>query len=127
MKLTVNGKSYTQPIVVKQDPRVKTPALVMQQVYTLSKAAYYGALDAQAAARGRHVPSAIKSPTSVPARTAPRRTRSRRSRTNSTRWSRRLERLLRGGVVEAAVVEVEAAALRRRRDRSAPQARRWRA
>jgi hypothetical protein len=52
VKLTVNGKSYTQPIVVKQDPRVKTPALAMQQVYTLSKATYYGALDAQAAARG---------------------------------------------------------------------------
>jgi photosystem II stability/assembly factor-like uncharacterized protein len=50
-KLTVNGKSYTQPIVVKQDPRVKTPALAMQQVYTLSKATYYGAVDAQAAAR----------------------------------------------------------------------------
>ena len=30
---------------------MKTPALAMQQVYTLSKAMYYGALDAQAAAR----------------------------------------------------------------------------
>jgi hypothetical protein len=48
--LTVNGKTYTQPIVVKQDPRVKTPVLVMQQIYRLSKAAYYGALDAQEAA-----------------------------------------------------------------------------
>jgi hypothetical protein len=35
---------------VKQDPRVKTPALAMQQVYTLSKAAYYGAVEAQNAA-----------------------------------------------------------------------------
>src|SRR5439155_13120934 len=51
VKLNVNGRSYTQPIVVKQDPRVRTPALVMQQVYTLSKATYYGALDAQSAAR----------------------------------------------------------------------------
>jgi hypothetical protein len=51
VKLTVNGKTYSQPIVVKQDPRVKTPALAMQQVYTLSKAAYYGALDAQDAAK----------------------------------------------------------------------------
>jgi photosystem II stability/assembly factor-like uncharacterized protein len=50
VKLTVNGKSYTQPIVVKQDPRVKTPALAMQQIYTLSKAAYYGAVEAQNAA-----------------------------------------------------------------------------
>jgi len=32
---------------VKQDPRVKTPALAMQQVYTLSKGMYYGAVDAQ--------------------------------------------------------------------------------
>jgi len=51
VRLTVNGKSYTQPIVIKQDPRVKTPVLAMQQVYTLSKAMYYGALDAQEAAR----------------------------------------------------------------------------
>jgi photosystem II stability/assembly factor-like uncharacterized protein len=51
VKLTVNGKTYTQPIVVKQDPRVKTPVLAMQQIYTLSKAAYYGALEAQEAAR----------------------------------------------------------------------------
>jgi hypothetical protein len=43
VKLTVDGKSYTQPITVKPDPRVKTPALVMQQVYTLSKAMYYEA------------------------------------------------------------------------------------
>ena len=51
VKLTVNGKTYSQPIVVKPDPRVKTPALAMQQVYMLSKSMYYGALDAQAAAR----------------------------------------------------------------------------
>ena len=51
MKLTVNGKTYEQPIVVKADPRVKTPALAMQQVYSLSKAMYYGALDTQAKAR----------------------------------------------------------------------------
>jgi hypothetical protein len=50
VKLTVNGKSYTQPIVVKQDPRVKTPALAMQQVYTLTRAMYYGAADARQAA-----------------------------------------------------------------------------
>ncbi len=50
MKLTVNGKTYSQPIVVKQDPRVKTPALAMQKIYTLSKAAYYGAVDARDAA-----------------------------------------------------------------------------
>ena len=27
VRLTVNGKTYSQPIAVKQDPRVKTPAL----------------------------------------------------------------------------------------------------
>jgi photosystem II stability/assembly factor-like uncharacterized protein len=49
-KLTVDGKSYTQPIVVKQDPRVKTSALAMAQVYTLTDAMYFGAVDAQRAA-----------------------------------------------------------------------------
>jgi hypothetical protein len=51
VKLTVNGKTYSQPITVKQDPRVKTPALVMQRIYSLSKAAYTGAADAQQAAQ----------------------------------------------------------------------------
>jgi len=50
VRLTVNGKSYTQPITVKQDPRVKTPAIAMQQVYSLTKAMYFGAVDAQDAA-----------------------------------------------------------------------------
>jgi photosystem II stability/assembly factor-like uncharacterized protein len=50
VKLTVDGKSFTQSIVVKQDPRVKTPALAMQEVYTLTKALYYGAADARIAA-----------------------------------------------------------------------------
>jgi photosystem II stability/assembly factor-like uncharacterized protein len=49
VKLTVNGKAYTQPITVKQDPRVKTTALAMQQVYSLTKAMYEGAVDAEAA------------------------------------------------------------------------------
>ena len=48
--LTVNGKSYTKPIMVKQDPRVKTPLLAMQQVYSLSKGAYYAAVEAREAA-----------------------------------------------------------------------------
>jgi photosystem II stability/assembly factor-like uncharacterized protein len=47
--LTVNGKTYSQPIAVKQDPRVKTPALVMQRVYTLTQTAYFAAADAQKA------------------------------------------------------------------------------
>jgi len=51
VKLTVNGKTYSQPITVKQDPRVKTPALVMQRVYSLTKAAYTTAAEAQEAAQ----------------------------------------------------------------------------
>jgi photosystem II stability/assembly factor-like uncharacterized protein len=51
VKLTVNGKTYSQPLTVKQDPRVKTPALVMTQVYTLTNATYYDALAAGQAAR----------------------------------------------------------------------------
>jgi hypothetical protein len=51
VKLTVNGKSYTQPITVMQDPRVKTPALVMQDVYAATEATYFGAVDAQEVAR----------------------------------------------------------------------------
>ncbi len=54
VKLTVNSKTYSQPIAVKQDPRVKTPAPAMQQIYTLSKSLYYSALDAQKAATEAH-------------------------------------------------------------------------
>jgi photosystem II stability/assembly factor-like uncharacterized protein len=50
IELTVEGKTYSQPIVVRQDPRVKTPALEMQKVYALTSALYFGAADAQAAA-----------------------------------------------------------------------------
>jgi photosystem II stability/assembly factor-like uncharacterized protein len=50
VKLTVNGTTLSQPLTVTQDPRVKTPALVMQQVYTLSTAAYREAASAFAAA-----------------------------------------------------------------------------
>jgi photosystem II stability/assembly factor-like uncharacterized protein len=49
VKLIVNGKTYAQPITVKQDPRVKTPSLVMQRVYALTRAAYAGAVEAQKA------------------------------------------------------------------------------
>jgi photosystem II stability/assembly factor-like uncharacterized protein len=50
VRLTVGGRSYAQPITVQQDPRVKTPTEVMQQVYSLTDAMYFGAVDAQAAA-----------------------------------------------------------------------------
>ncbi len=45
LRLTVNGRTLTQPITVRQDPRVETPAHVMQQVYSLTDAMYFGAAD----------------------------------------------------------------------------------
>ncbi len=50
VRLTANGHTSTQPMTVRQDPRVHTPALVMQQVYTTTAFLYYGALSAQEAA-----------------------------------------------------------------------------
>jgi hypothetical protein len=49
LKLAFDGKSFSQPIEVKADPRVKTPAAVMQQVYSLSDAMYLAAVDAREA------------------------------------------------------------------------------
>jgi photosystem II stability/assembly factor-like uncharacterized protein len=49
VKLTVDGKSYTQPLTVKMDPRVKTSALGLNQQFTLSKQLYDGMVDAQKA------------------------------------------------------------------------------
>jgi photosystem II stability/assembly factor-like uncharacterized protein len=49
VKLTVNGKSYTQPLTLKMDPRVKTPPAGLQQQYTLSKQVYDAAANAQKA------------------------------------------------------------------------------
>lgn len=42
VKLTVNGKSYTQNLSVKIDPRVKTPTPGLQQQFALSLEAYEG-------------------------------------------------------------------------------------
>src|SRR6185436_10532347 len=47
VKLTVNGKSYTQPLTLKMDPRVKTPALGLAQQFTLSKQLYDGQVAVQ--------------------------------------------------------------------------------
>jgi photosystem II stability/assembly factor-like uncharacterized protein len=49
VKLTVDGQSYTQPLTVKMDPRVKTPLLGLQQQFTLSKQAYDDIVAASAA------------------------------------------------------------------------------
>jgi photosystem II stability/assembly factor-like uncharacterized protein len=40
VKLTVNGQSYTQPLTVRMDPRVRTTAAGLLQQFTLSKQCY---------------------------------------------------------------------------------------
>jgi photosystem II stability/assembly factor-like uncharacterized protein len=40
VKLTADGRSVTQPMTVKMDPRVKTPAPGLQQQHTISMALY---------------------------------------------------------------------------------------
>jgi hypothetical protein len=47
--LTVDGKSYTQPLTLKMDPRVTTPAIGLTQQFTLSKQLYDGIIEAQKA------------------------------------------------------------------------------
>ena len=47
--LTVDGASYTEPLVVKMDPRVTTPPLGLAQQFTLSKQLYDGILAVQKA------------------------------------------------------------------------------
>jgi hypothetical protein len=49
VKLTANGKSVTQPVVVKMDPRVKTSAEGLQQQFVLSKQIYDDIVSATAA------------------------------------------------------------------------------
>jgi photosystem II stability/assembly factor-like uncharacterized protein len=42
VKLTVDGKSFTQPLMVKMDPRVKSGSPALTQQFTLSLEAYRG-------------------------------------------------------------------------------------
>src|SRR6185503_19432174 len=49
VKLTVDGRSYTQPLTLKMDPRVKTPPLGLAQQFTLSRQLYDGVLAVQKA------------------------------------------------------------------------------
>ena len=49
VRLDVDGKTFTQPLRVVLDPRVKTPASVMTQVATLSREMYEGAVALRAA------------------------------------------------------------------------------
>jgi photosystem II stability/assembly factor-like uncharacterized protein len=39
-RLTVNGKTYAQPLTVRMDPRVKTPAATLARQFALSKGVY---------------------------------------------------------------------------------------
>jgi photosystem II stability/assembly factor-like uncharacterized protein len=41
VRLTVNGKQYTQPITVKQDPRVRTPTAAMAEVFAITDSMYW--------------------------------------------------------------------------------------
>ncbi len=49
VRLTVDGKSYTQPITLRLDPRVKTPAAGLAQLATLTRQLYDGAAASHAA------------------------------------------------------------------------------
>jgi photosystem II stability/assembly factor-like uncharacterized protein len=49
VKLTVNGQTLKQPILVRMDPRVKTPATGLALQFELSRAMYDGVLEAQGA------------------------------------------------------------------------------
>jgi hypothetical protein len=54
VKLSVDGRSYTQPLTLKMDPRVKTPVIGLSQQFTLSKQVYDGLLDLQKALQDVH-------------------------------------------------------------------------
>ncbi|HEX4682465.1 MAG TPA: hypothetical protein VH277_07155, partial [Gemmatimonadaceae bacterium] len=49
VKLTVDGKTYTQPLTLRLDPRVKTPAAGLAQLASLTKEMYDGAVSLHAA------------------------------------------------------------------------------
>jgi photosystem II stability/assembly factor-like uncharacterized protein len=49
VRLTVNGKRYEQPLVLRLDPRVTTPAAGLARLATLSQEMYDGAVAAEAA------------------------------------------------------------------------------
>ncbi|HEY4307519.1 MAG TPA: hypothetical protein VGM82_23800 [Gemmatimonadaceae bacterium] len=58
VRLTVDGKSYTQPIVVKLDPRVKTPAVALTQLFSLTRMLYDDAANTHDASIQAHALSA---------------------------------------------------------------------
>ena len=50
VRMTVDGKSFTQPIVVRLDPRVKTPAVSLTVLNTLTRSLYDASVNAHSAA-----------------------------------------------------------------------------
>ncbi len=54
VKLTVNGQSYTQPLLVKMDPRVHTLGAGLQQQFNLSKQLYDDLVASSAAVAQLH-------------------------------------------------------------------------
>jgi photosystem II stability/assembly factor-like uncharacterized protein len=48
VRLTLNGRSYTQPLNIRMDPRVTTPQVGLQQQFDLSLEAYNGITEASA-------------------------------------------------------------------------------
>jgi photosystem II stability/assembly factor-like uncharacterized protein len=57
VRLTVNGQSYTQPLTVKMDPRVRTPAAGLAQQFALSRQLYDDLVLTAAALKGKTVVS----------------------------------------------------------------------
>jgi photosystem II stability/assembly factor-like uncharacterized protein len=51
VKLTVDGQVLKQPLTVRMDPRVKTPASGLLQQFEMSKAMYDGVIESQAASQ----------------------------------------------------------------------------
>jgi len=45
VKLSVNGQTYTQPLVIRMDPRVKTPLAGLGEQYRISKQLYDGMVE----------------------------------------------------------------------------------
>jgi photosystem II stability/assembly factor-like uncharacterized protein len=61
VRLTVDGQHYTQPLPLHLDPRVKTPAIGLTQLSTLTKEMYDGARKLHAAAeQGRALAAALQ-------------------------------------------------------------------
>ena len=44
VRLTVNGRAYSQPLNIRMDPRVTTPTVALQQQFDLSMQAYNGVM-----------------------------------------------------------------------------------